>query len=111
MDTKLFGSLESCIRAGDTYQLPSSRTKKIRSGFHVARFDMLMDFIQKQTFPDRDELQRHSTLTFNVIFDQLMKAAQKSEAIATSSQAKPVVGSLDDREKNVVRYTGRIHCN
>ena len=54
-------------------------------------------------------LQRHSTLTFNIVFDRLMKsmiATQKSETIATSSQAKPVVGSLDDREKNVVRYMG-----
>ena len=67
MVTKLFGSLESCIRAGDTYQLPSSKKKKTWSGFHAARFDMLKvwkDFIQKRTFPDPDELAK--TLNLNV---------------------------------------------
>ena len=67
MVTKLFGSLESCIRAGDTYQLPSSKKKKIWSGFHAARFNMLKvwkDFIQKRMFPDPDELAK--TLNLNV---------------------------------------------
>ena len=101
MVTKLFGSLESCIRAGDTYQLLSFKKKKngqdfMRQGL-IAILKVWKDFIQKQTFPDHDELQRHSTLMFNIIFYRLMKtmiSTQKSEAIATSSQAKPVVGSL-----------------
>ena len=43
MVTKLFGSLESCIRAGDTYQLLSFKKKKKWSGFHAARFDSYIE--------------------------------------------------------------------